>query len=96
MVPLTESERFPAKLQRRNRVQVPVMVRWRYRLEAGEVLRVGVRSPVSFDSEVFYGRLIGGGRITVPKLVVDLLEIEYGDIVNVTLYAQKEPEKKES
>jgi len=72
------------------------MVRWRYRLEVGEVLRVGVRSPVSFDSEVFYSRLIGGGRITVPKLVVDLLEIEPGDVVNVTLYAQEGPEKKES
>jgi len=72
------------------------MIRWRYRLEAGEVLRVGVRSPVSFDSKVFYGRLLEGGRITVPKLVVDLLEIEPGDIVNVTLYAQKEPEEKES
>jgi bifunctional DNA-binding transcriptional regulator/antitoxin component of YhaV-PrlF toxin-antitoxin module len=95
-VPLTEIERFPAKLQRRGRVQVPVMIRWRYRLEDGEVLRVGVRSPVSFDSEVFYGRLLKDGRITVPKLVVDLLEIEHGDIVNVTLYAQKEPEKKES
>jgi len=72
------------------------MIRWRYRLEAGEVLRVGVRSPVSFDSEVFYGRLLKDGRITVPKLVVDLLEIEPGDIVNVTLYPQEEPEKKES
>jgi len=72
------------------------MIRWRYRLEVGEVLRVGVRSPVSFDSEVFYGRLLKDGRITVPKLVVDLLEIEPGDVVNVTLYAQKEPEEKES
>ncbi|MDH5687335.1 MAG: hypothetical protein OEZ48_05705 [Candidatus Bathyarchaeota archaeon] len=95
-MPLTEIERFPAKLQRRNRIQVPLMVRWRYRLKMGEMLRVGVRSPVSLASEVFYGRLIGGGRITVPKLVVDLLEIEPGDVVNVTLHPQEEPEKKES
>jgi len=59
-------------------------------LRLGEMLRVGVRSPVSLASEVFYGRL------TVPKLVVGLLEIEPGDVVNVTLYPQQEPEKKES
>jgi len=95
-LPLTEIERFPAKLRRRNRVQVPLMVRWRYRLRLGEMLRVSLRRPGSLASEVFYGRLIGGGRLTVPKLVVDLLEIEPGDVVNVTLYPQQEPEKKES
>jgi len=60
------------------------------------MLRVSLRRPGSLASEVFYGRLIGGGRLTVPKLVVDLLEIEPGDVVNVTLYPQQEPEKKES
>jgi len=30
-------------------------------------------------------------RITIPKLVVELLEIEAGDVVQVTLYEAKPP-----
>jgi hypothetical protein len=33
---------FYGRLQRGNRVQFPVLVRWRFRLKAGEVLKVGL------------------------------------------------------
>ena len=36
-----------------------------------------------------------GGRITVAKLLVELLEVEAGDVVNVTLYAEKPREEEE-
>lgn len=94
-MPLTREELFPARVQRYNRVQIPVLVRWRYKLEAGEVLHVRVKNPAIYDSEEFPARVLKGGRITIPKLVVELLEVSAGDVVYVTLYAEKPPEEEE-
>jgi len=88
-VPLSREERFPARVQRYNRVQIPTLVRWKHKLEQGEVLYVRVYKPRPYRDEEFYARVLEGGRITIPKLVVELLEIEAGDIVHVTLYAEK-------
>ena len=94
-VPLSRNESFHTRLQRYNRVQIPVLVRWKHKLEAGEVLYVRVYNPESYDDEKFYVKLLEGGRITIPKLVVELLEVEPGDVVHVTLYAEKPPEEEE-
>jgi bifunctional DNA-binding transcriptional regulator/antitoxin component of YhaV-PrlF toxin-antitoxin module len=67
-MPLTERVEFLARLQKLNRVQIPVEVRWRYKLEAGDMLSVQVQSfgDFSVGSEKFVARLLGDGRITVP------------------------------
>ena len=36
-----------------------------------------------------------GGRITVAKLLVEVLEVEAGDVVYVTLYGEKPREEEE-
>jgi hypothetical protein len=41
-MPLNEKVKFEAKLQRGNRVQVPTMVRWRFKLESYQILEVTV------------------------------------------------------
>ena len=64
-------------------------------MEAGEVLYVRVYTRRPYRDEEFYARLLEGGRITVPKLVVELLEVEPGDVVYVTLYAEKPHEEEE-
>ena len=94
-VPLSGEERFPARVQRYNRVQIPVLVRWRHKLEQGEVLYVRVYKPKSYGDEEFYARVLEGGRITIPKLVVGLLEVEAGDVVYVTLFAERPAEEDE-
>ena len=73
-----------------NRVQVPVLVRWRFRLEAGEVLRVKV-SPARFGvrSVVFFARLQRGGRITVPRVEAEVLGVKAGSVLKVELLAEK-------
>jgi len=93
-VPVLEDAWFHGRLQRGNRVQVPVLVRWRFRLEAGEVLRVKVSS-VEFGarSVVFFARLQKGGRITVPRLEVEVLGVKAGSVLKVGLLAEK-PAKK--
>jgi hypothetical protein len=74
-VPLTEAVSFKALLQRGNRVQVPRLVRWQFKLEATQVLRVTVKIETEFSSvsESFFGRMSGDGRITVPWLALFLL-----------------------
>ena len=67
-MPITEKVEFLARLQKLNRVQIPVEVRWRYKLEAGELLNVEVY-PIghfSIAAERFIAKLLGDGRITVP------------------------------
>lgn len=75
-MPLTEAVEFKTRLQKGNRVQVPRLVRWRFKLEPSEVLRITVTVGLRWSnaSESFYGRMGKDGRITVPLLVLDLLE----------------------
>ena len=85
---------FYGRLQRGNRIQVPVLVRWRFRLQAGEVLRVKV-SDVGFGgrSVVFFARLQNGGRITVPRAEAEVLEVKAGNVLKVGLLAEKTNKK---
>ena len=70
-MPLTETVEFLARLQKSNRIQIPVEVRWRYKLENGELLKVSVQPVDGFvRGEEFIARLMGGGRITIPWEVV--------------------------
>lgn len=72
-LPLTESVFFKAVLQRENRIQVPRLFRWQYKMEACEVLRVSVRVEGGFVDEGFLARMTKDGRLTVPKLTLKLL-----------------------
>ncbi len=71
-MPLTETVEFLARLQKHNRIQIPVEVRWRYKLEHRELLKVSVQPVGGFfvRGEEFIARLMGGGRITIPWEVV--------------------------
>jgi len=74
-VPLTERVSFKAMLQRGKRVQLPKLVRWRFKLESDQVLKVTVKVAGLYGSwETFYARMDKSGRITVPKLTLALLE----------------------
>lgn len=88
-VPVSEDVWFKAVLQRGNRVQVPVLVRWRHRLDPGEVLEVRVSPLGSFEEEDFLARLQKGWRITVPKIVVEILGLEPGQILSVGIFAEE-------
>ena len=77
--------KFLAMLQASNRIQVPVEVRWRFRLEAGELLQVSVGHADGFVVRPFYAKLQKGGRFTVPWEVVEDLGLSPGDRVAATL-----------
>jgi len=86
-VPVEVGEEFLARVGVLNRVKVPVFVRWRSRLEPGEVLMVTVRA--GYHSREFYARYRKDFRITVPKLVAEDLELKPGDVVEVTLHPEE-------
>jgi len=69
-MPLTEPVGFLARLQKLNRIQIPVEVRWRYKLEPSEFLNVEVHPVGGLDREEFVARLLADGRITIPWEVV--------------------------
>ncbi len=72
-MPLTGYVSFKAVIQRNRRIQIPVLIRWKHKLEPGGVFRVELR--VGYGSEEFYGRMSKDGRLTVPKVIAqELLE----------------------
>lgn len=75
-MPLDELVSFKAVLQKGNRVQIPRLIRWQFKMESEQVLQVTVA--VDVVGENFYARMNKDGRITVPKLALELLE-EYED-----------------
>jgi bifunctional DNA-binding transcriptional regulator/antitoxin component of YhaV-PrlF toxin-antitoxin module len=75
-MPLTKQETFKAKLQRHNRLAVPTLLRWRYKMEPGELLKVTVKpiEPESYGEEEFLAKTATDGRLTIPKLTMKILE----------------------
>ena len=82
---MTSTVNFLARLQAKNRVQVPVEVRWRLRLEAGELLYIDVNPHGDYNHRDFYARLQKGGRFTIPNEVVEVLELRRGDLLEVKI-----------
>jgi hypothetical protein len=92
-LPLTERVEFKAVLQKGNRFQVPKIVRWRYKLECAQVLKVSIMPACLLSGwETFHGRMDRSGRVTVSRLVqTELLrkapgqESLAGTVLNVRL-----------
>ena len=94
-MPLTEAVTFTTRLQKGNRIQIPVLVRWRYRLEPVQVLRVTVHAVSLWGSQqTFHACMSAGGRITIPRLVRDMLterKEERERVVGAVLEVRLEP-----
>ena len=89
-MPLTEAVSFKAVVQKNRRIHIPVLVRWRFKLEPGEVFKVHLK--LDHRYEMFFGRMGTDGRLTVPKVTAkeflesDERESLEGYTVEVTLY----------
>ncbi|HUV97911.1 MAG TPA: hypothetical protein VMW14_00210 [Candidatus Paceibacterota bacterium] len=81
-MPLTESVTFKTVLQKGNRVQIPRHIRWLYKLETEQILRVIVKpADAILLSEEFYTHMCKDGRIVIPKLTLTLLQDRYGSLL---------------
>jgi hypothetical protein len=92
-LPLTRVVEFRAVLQKGNRVQVPRLVRWEFKLEIGQVLRIVVSRLGAYDNKWFFGRMSRDGRITIPRLTLGLLqdEINGESLLGCVLEVRLEP-----
>ena len=72
-----------------NRVTVPVEIRWRFRLEPGEIYRVRLEFE-EWGSAEFYARLQRGGQVTVPVEVVRAAGLERDEVMEVFIHVSEE------
>jgi len=96
-LPLSDSVTFKAVLERGGRVQVPRLLRWRYKMEPDQVLTVQVSCAEFFGSERFVGRMRKDGRLTIPRLTLKLLKgDEEGRLEGYVLEATLEPAEEQN
>ena len=77
-MPLTEGVRFKAVLQKGNRIQVPRLIRWQFKMEPTQILKVTVEDMDGRETS-FYAKMNKDGRLTIPKLDLKVLEHEEED-----------------
>jgi hypothetical protein len=91
-MPLTEKVTFTAVLQGKNAVQVPKLIRWRFKMESGQALKVGVNFlGLRKGWQFFYAKMRKDGRIAVPKLVLSLFGAEEKNLTGYVLEIMLEP-----
>jgi bifunctional DNA-binding transcriptional regulator/antitoxin component of YhaV-PrlF toxin-antitoxin module len=75
-MPLTEIASFKAKLENRNRIQIPNLLRWRYKMEQGELLKANVRvfGSENYEEEIFLTKMTSDGRLTIPKITMNVFK----------------------
>jgi bifunctional DNA-binding transcriptional regulator/antitoxin component of YhaV-PrlF toxin-antitoxin module len=92
-LPPTQSVTFKARLQEGNRIQIPKLVRHRYKLEPQQILVASVATFPSFSWEEFHTRMTRDGHIVIPRLTLQLLEGADGSLVGRVLEIQLKPIK---
>ncbi len=86
--------RFHAKISSGGRITLPETSRKYLRLKNGDFVKIKVRK-VKFDESkltikriseaVVYGKMASRGQITIPKHIIQALDLKEGDIVEVDL-----------
>jgi len=80
-VPLTQNVTFQGVLEKGNRVQIPKLILWQFKIETDQVLKVGVNARESYRGwQFFYAKMDKQGRILVPKLTLSVMAREENQI----------------
>lgn len=78
-------EEFIARVQKNNRVQIPVLIRWKNKLKIGVIMKVRIFKSGDIKSHGFHARLGKSGRITIPKIVVETGQVQPKDLIDVNI-----------
>ncbi|MGZ4850756.1 MAG: hypothetical protein ACXV2C_05190, partial [Candidatus Bathyarchaeia archaeon] len=57
-----------------NRFQIPKTVRWEYKLEPTQTMKITLKIYNLGFSESFLGKMLPAGRVTVPRIVIVQLQ----------------------
>ena len=91
-MPLTEKVVFTTTLERLDKVQIPKVVRWRFKIESDQALKVGVNFlGLHKGGQFFYAKMRKDGRVSIPKLVLTLFEDEKTSLAGYALEVMIEP-----
>jgi len=67
VVPLTRMVAFQSTVERCSKVQVPKLIRWQFKMEPEQVLRVGINAVnIGRGWQFFYTKMKKDGRIRIP------------------------------
>ena len=89
-MPLTKRVSFQTALEKGNRVQVPKLIRWQFKMEPDQVLKVGINAlDLGRGWQFFYAKIMKDGRIYIPRLPLLVLQDEKpslaGYLIEITL-----------
>jgi hypothetical protein len=74
-MPLTQKISLKTVLQKGNRIQVPKLVRWQFKLDTEQALKVTVKAVNVWGSgQTFYAQMNKSRRITIRELTLKLLQ----------------------
>jgi hypothetical protein len=91
-MPLTRKVTFKGKLQKAGRVQIPKMIRWEFKIEADQVLKVGFSITNKFKGwQFFYAKIGKDGRIFIPETALAPWQNEKTSISGVIVEITLEP-----
>jgi hypothetical protein len=91
-MPLAEKVVFTTTLEHSEKVMVPKVVRWRFKMEPDQALKVGVNFlELHKGWQFFYAKMRKDGRISIPKLVLNLFEEEKTNLAGYSLEVMIEP-----
>ena len=91
-MPLTRKVSFKTVLQKGNRVQVPKALRWQFKMDTEQVLKVSVHAVNVWSGwEIFYAKMGRDGRITIPKLQRELLRDKEKSLAGYVMEVILEP-----
>ena len=88
---LTEKVSFSAVLQRGNRVQIPKLVRWRFKMDSSQILKMtALATNVWSGPQFFYARMTPDGRLHIPQLQLRQMQSSrpgslVGYVISVTI-----------
>ena len=90
-MPLTRRVTFKVQLQNQNRFQIPKMVRWEYKLEPSQPMKITLRVFNVVFNESFLGKMLPDGRVTVPRIVMVELRRRMPDLKAESIEVALEP-----
>ena len=86
-MPLTHSVSFKAAIGKGNRIQIPTLIRWEFKLEPTQLLTISVRLFGRGIDETFYTKMNKDGRITIPKINAELIKTQLPKEATLNEYA---------
>ncbi len=91
-MPLTRKVTFQGVLEKNNNIQVPKLIRWQFKMEPEQILKVGINAlDLGRGWQFFYVKMMKDGRIHIPRTPLLVLQGEKANISGCLIEITLEP-----